>query len=83
MSDRLARDEQIDEIISRHPNNSFGMVAEGIRIQDAKTAQLKDAECQAKISEIFEEIEQEYPLLRYCDPWWQALKEKYLEVKGG
>jgi hypothetical protein len=84
MSDRLLTDEEIVRATWVNPNYPQNSVVDRVATpSEVAIAETQDAQAASIVArQIFEEIEQEYPLLRYCNPWWQALKGKYLEVKG-
>ena len=83
---RLLTDTQVWGICPSGCYTSYCPIYQGIaKAQDAKTAQLKDEEWQAKIRQIFEEIEKKHKGGSRVVIWaedFQALKEKW-EVKDG
>ena len=86
----LTKNELLNAGVS-YPQINFGYLQDAIKAQDAKTASIKDTECQARVERIFKEIEKNSAIdkLPYRDgceiirtipeSTWQALKEQ----KGG
>lgn len=91
--DRLLSSEQLKDLIS--PSSDKLACCMAVRnMQDARTAAIKDAECQQKIERIFKEIGK-HPLCQtvglFAKPvslddcgWWQSLKKREgISLKAG